>query len=351
MIMLDKKNKKSNLYQWKLIVENDDVLEVINSIIEQANNRYHSERSFVRDVSQFLLYCITEGLMLNLSLNYIKLSKTQNDSIEVEQFKGDDKRRSKSTIKIGRFLLKILEDNSELFLKYSGNSKSILEGDLGNKISEFVDYFKYTMENKLSDNSFELVKGEKIRKYYLIDNYSKPSSASTLTNSCMSSRKCQPYLDIYVENEESVSLLVLKDKSGKILSRAIVWNCISQHTNEEVILLDRIYFTNSWEENKMFEIFTDMFKHKRRMVRKETPQETLYVKIKNKGYMNYPYMDTLKYICVPKNNIITKIKDFIKIGKKEEYFILTNKLSSVNKKLYDSYRLESVGGDLEYVSF
>lgn len=350
--MLEKKAKKSNLYYSPLIVEDDNFLEVIQSIIEQTNKKYKQNYSFARDISHFLIYCIKNSINLNLSLNYIKLSKTQNDSIEIEQFKGGHIRRSKSTVKIGRFIVKLLEDNSEFYLKKFSNDKNALNGDLGNKISEFVDYFKYVMENKLSENSFELVKGEKIRKCYLIDNYSRLSISSTLTNSCMAHRRCQPYLDIYVENEQSVSLLVLKDRLGKILSRALVWNCFSIDTNEEIILLDRIYFTNSWEENKMYEVFSDMFSDKKTITRKELSHHNgVYVNIKNTGYINYPYMDTLKYICIPKNNIMTKIKDFIKIGKRNNNFILTDRKSKIDRKLYNIYRLESTGGDIESISF
>jgi hypothetical protein len=70
------------------------------------------------------------------------------------------------------------------------------------EIEAFVNYYKSTYDGVYKGaEAFELVKGEDIRKWYLVDRYEEENGQ--LGNSCMRYKRCQPYLDIYVQNPDT----------------------------------------------------------------------------------------------------------------------------------------------------
>ena len=82
---------------------------------------------------------------------------------------------------------------------------------------------------------FELLKGEDLRKAYHYYNYTSLESTQ-LHSSCMRYERCQPYLNIYVENPDVCQLLVTRDDDGKIKSRTLIWT-----STTGVTMYDRIY--------------------------------------------------------------------------------------------------------------
>jgi len=100
------------------------------------------------------------------------------------------------------------------------------------QLEEFVNSYKATFDSK-DESDFKLVSGEEIRKWYLEDNYLEVKGQ--LGNSCMRYERCQKYLDIYVQNPEVCSLLVLFD-GDKVKGRALVWEL-----SDGSKYMDRIY--------------------------------------------------------------------------------------------------------------
>ena len=162
-----------------------------------------------------------------------------------------------------------------------------IEGFDDKTIEYFVGMYKLESFKECGDNGdyiYEEVKGEDIRWSYHENNYYELSSE--LGSSCMRYSQCQPYLDIYVENPEVVSLAVLKRK-GKIAARSLVWNI---HDGSKVVH-DRIYAYN--EEAKIilkakFQTldYYDAY----------NGSESFQVNLKHTSFDQYPYMDTFRYL-------------------------------------------------------
>ena len=136
-------------------------------------------------------------------------------------------------IKIGRLVNKVLT--------------SLDRNVRPNIIEDFVNKYKaaYDIFNNV-ESGFKVVNGEDIRKYYLNKNYLKTnrSSGSSLWKSCMSFDFCEEYFDIYVNNPNKVSLLVLL-QDDKVLCRALLWNLDGGDK-----FMDRIYsITDSYVVN------------------------------------------------------------------------------------------------------
>ena len=152
-------------------------------------------------------------------------------------------------------------------------------------LENFVNAYKSTYD-KVSKGSekFELVKGEDIRYWYLEDRYEEVKGQ--LGNSCMRYQRCQKYLDIYVENPEVCSLLILKgDTPDKIIGRALIWTI---HDGPGVAgrqFMDRVYMIND-SDKLLFEAYAK----EHNIFRSQT--YTYKIKVKEGRYDYYPYMDT-----------------------------------------------------------
>jgi hypothetical protein len=185
-------------------------------------------------------------------------------------------------LKIGRYVNRLLdlyfkENESNLRLDRSKFNSSAIE--------DFVNAFVALNEfNKNAFKYFEVVKGEQIRILYSEHSYMKKTGE--LGQSCMRFDKCQEYFDIYVENPDVCSLLILKDPNelDKIHGRALLW-VLSDGTK----YMDRIYTTK-----QSIDIIFDKWREENGY-REKYAEGRVSVNIKDKDYIKYPYMDTLKY--------------------------------------------------------
>lgn len=155
------------------------------------------------------------------------LDKKKIDNLNYSDYWNADKRIMSSC---GKVIKKIIPDVSDKMLE------------------RFVQLF--TFQNKqcyecINTSIVSIVKGEKIREYYLEDNYSNYAKESDGNNSdifasCMRYSSCQDYLDIYSLNEKQVSLAVILTDSGRVKSRCILW-----HPDSYSTYYDRIYAVNN----------------------------------------------------------------------------------------------------------
>jgi hypothetical protein len=177
------------------------------------------------------------------------------------------------------------------------------------EMEEFVNQYKSSFDI-MNDAflKFRIVKGDKIAKWY---NYRKYESMdSTLGSSCMADVN-EDFFDIYCDNEDVCSLVILygedgemedgKFKGKKIRGRALLWK-----TDQGDMFMDRIYYNNDSD--------VDLFKQyaerngwwcKRGQnsesnfyaVRgSESKSPTYTVTLKNANQDKYPYVDTLTYL-------------------------------------------------------
>ena len=152
----------------------------------------------------------------------------------------DSIKRDISGIKPGS--MKIGKLVTTLFTKAGVDFKPTDVEDFVNKYKSVVTQMREKFDN------FKILKGKDIRNSYLVDNYLNTNGS--LGNSCMRYEKCQKFLDIYVKNEDKVSLVIL-EKEGKITGRALLWTDYKERK-----IMDRIYTNNSADE----QLFKDFAK-------------------------------------------------------------------------------------------
>ena len=184
--------------------------------------------------------------------------------------------QQRTELQIGRFATKIIQNSKDT------NAKSLTQND----INAFVDNFKaYRDFQTTKKDKFEIVQGEEIRKWYDEDTYE--DAKYHLNNSCMRYDRCQKYLDIYTENTNQVTMVIMKGMDpNKIIGRALIWKL-----SDGNIYLDRPYANNDedvnlfkqWGRDKGYSVYGDNYKHKE-------------VTLDKSEFSSYPYMDTFKYL-------------------------------------------------------
>lgn len=128
-------------------------------------------------------------------------------------------------------------------------------------------------------DNFSVVNGEQIRFWYHKENY-HPDASRVLHNSCMKWVRCQPYLDLYVHNEEHCQLIV-QTKEDKLVARALVW--IDANGDR---FLDRVYGDNKQQP---------LMRRFARLQGIDTNKSGRFVKLPNWDFDAFPSMDTLMY--------------------------------------------------------
>jgi hypothetical protein len=223
-----------------------------------------------------------------------KLSFVSDNQATTKINSGTDKwalfSKSNNSTTIGRVVKSILSDNN------------IVVSD--RDVDKFVDKFKAEFDKSLikdKESPFKIVKGEDIRYWYLIYNYNENarSGNGSLGKSCMRYEECQKFLDIYVNNPDQVTMVILLNDDNKLLSRALLWK-----TNKG-LYLDRIYYTNQSD----IELVMDWVKENNtiyRMYNDERLEGNEWVSLKKVKYDYYPYMDTFKYYYITNGELMTE---------------------------------------------
>ena len=164
------------------------------------------------------------------------------------------------------------------------------------EIEDFVNgVVAYLKANRFGDETvIEQVKGEHIRFWYNGQNYQ--STQGELGNSCMAYQDCQDFLDIYCENPDKVSLVILRSKENKLIGRALLWNLDSGErfmdraysiVNSDSVVLRDLARKNGW-----------LYKQGKHTIMKGNSEinKAISVTLENHEFEYYPYMDTLKYL-------------------------------------------------------
>jgi hypothetical protein len=172
------------------------------------------------------------------------------------------------------------------------------------EIESFVDQYKKVLQmEKDIFVRFKEVKGDEIKTCYLVDNYE--SESGSLGGSCMRYDRCQDYFDIYVNNPERVSLVVLlsEQDSSKIAGRALIWL-----DDKGRRIMDRIYTIRTadillfieycdskgyyYKESQNYSATTPLVHEG---IELDYEESGVVITLKKGGYSPYPYMDTMKY--------------------------------------------------------
>lgn len=177
------------------------------------------------------------------------------------------------------------------------------------EVEIFSNLFK--AESSKPNFQFKVVLGEDIRKYY---HHSKHQSESgSLGVSCMRYDRCQPYFDLYCENPEVISMLVMLDEFDKVLGRSILWQFGTKK------LMDRIYTANDEKLSLYFKkwAYENGFLHRKQQnwynsIMFQDSQNVVEINktvvLKNFNFDNFPYMDTFRFL----NRNTGELSNFIK---------------------------------------
>jgi hypothetical protein len=217
-------------------------------------------------------------------VNYISISKSDRTKISymsvdrMDKVDGDLWHSSKRfNVKPGAFVRKVFVNTSE------------------KEVEKFATLFK-NIQTAL-DFTFKVIEGSEIPKYYLYDSYVDQSSS--LGASCMKHSSCQDFLGIYVDNPETIKMLVMLDKYGKLIGRSLLWNI-------EPKIMDRIYTIQDEDYTSHFKKWADdngyLYKREQKwnntlffQTKEKVTKLELSVKLKNVNYRRYPYLDTFKF--------------------------------------------------------
>lgn len=151
---------------------------------------------------------------------------------------------NRSKIKIGKLINKLYPNTY------------VNAGRPGEDIESFVNAIKAERTKKMGN--FKIVSGKDVVKYYYKKNYEKGSDRSTLGNSCMAGKECQPYIGFYAVNEDKVKLVILMSSQGDtIRGRALLWSLDKldgERTNRKY--MDRIYVIKQHDVEKFKDLAT-----------------------------------------------------------------------------------------------
>jgi hypothetical protein len=157
----------------------------------------------------------------------------------------------------------------------------------------------YRSEARKPNFKFKIVTGEEIREYYLYDKHA--SDGGSLGVSCMRYDSCQRLFNMYVENPDKVSLLLMLDERGYVMGRTLLWNFDGNK------IMDRIYSINDeqlpfyfkkWAtENGYYFRSQQNWYNSIQFERLGEGKKILKldVKLENFDFRYYPYMDTFKF--------------------------------------------------------
>ncbi len=166
------------------------------------------------------------------------------------------------------------------------------------EIEKFSNFFRSAQ--KTAGLKMKVVTGNDIKHYYHWESY-KSSDRGTLGASCMKHDSCQRLLDIYSDNSDKISMLVLVNEDNQLIGRALLWHFESYKIMDRIYTIcdeDYAYQLKKWayengyvhksEQNWYNTLFFDSKD-------KKNQEFKMCVKLDD-NYSYYPYMDTFKFI-------------------------------------------------------
>lgn len=152
-----------------------------------------------------------------------------------------------------------------------------------------IDIYKSAHNNIIGKKSiFKIVEGEEIRKWY--DENSYRDGTGMLNKSCMKNKIER--LDLYVDNPDKVSLLILVDEDNKLVGRSLIWRV----GKPDITYQDRVY-TVYQEDNQSFEKFA-MEQGWNYYSRDHFNDMIIHLKYNPGRPEENPYMDTFEYFYI-----------------------------------------------------
>lgn len=247
-------------------------------------------------IADILYQIIDDKVDIKTNYNLVDVDKEKNDEVsflpdnQYQRFltKGDDvTTKTKGKAKIGRMINQILKDNGHTQFKDTD-------------VEKFINNFKSTWNKKhgIVNRKTEVVKGKDILKWYNINSYN--SDKGTLGSSCMRYEKVNHFMNIYAENPDKISMIIITDE-GKLVARALFW-VLDETTqgSSKKFYLDRIYTEQDSDVNFLFDWVVDNLCNKDSKIlashKNSENQYEMKVFLNKVNFEHYPYADSFNYL-------------------------------------------------------
>jgi len=181
------------------------------------------------------------------------------------------------------------------------------------ELESFVDELKRILALS-QPKSVEIVEGEELLKAYHKNNYSIVGHG-TLHSSCMSGNREQKYLGIYVQNPESIKLIVARDKDDRIGARSLAW-----YKKGVLVHYDRIYYVNTSYKHMLINWMEEYYPN---VTSIHDASYNFTCPIEHTEFQYYPYLDSLRYLDKEKGTLSNVFARY--------------KMRSTDGGLYDDY--------------
>jgi hypothetical protein len=246
-------------------------------------------------IADILYNIIDDKTDIKTNYNLIDVDKEKNDEVsflpdnQYQRFltKGDDvTTKTKGNAKIGRMINQILKDNGHNQFKDTD-------------VEKFINNFKSTWNKKhgIVNRKTEVVKGKDILKWYNINNYN--SDKGTLGSSCMRYEKVNHFMNIYAENPDKISMVIITDE-GKLVARALFWVLDETSQGNKKFYLDRIYTEQDSDFQFLFDWVVDNLCNKDPKIlashKNSENQYEMKVFLNKVNFEHYPYADSFNYL-------------------------------------------------------
>jgi hypothetical protein len=234
--------------------------------------------------------------------DFIKAEPTLSDTISfIPKSKlsiakdGFNEKKYRVNIKVGRFVKKLLK--KEILQAFY-----VTDSDIEYFVNLFKSYFNTDISN------FKVINGKEIKKWYLEDNYFSPNNCryGTLWNSCMRYSEKNSYMNIYADNLDQIKMLIHVDESGKLRTRALLWEGVTDKNGNTYKVMDRIYSFYDHEVTSFKQWASEngyIFKYEQsakseRLFTTPDGVKDLQLKINLNAWktFSYPYIDTFKFL-------------------------------------------------------
>jgi hypothetical protein len=267
-----------------------------------------STRSMLRELSN---HSVVASLMLfysdkNLFCDYVTMrgemfSYLPKGRPHMVNDSGRWAREGRQEMKPGKLARKILHEEDEardvLYGKVTLTDKDFEQ--FGNMVRSYIG-INGDEDGEGRTLTIDVFSGEDIRWGYYEDNYSQlADSGSNLWGSCMRYGSCQDYFDIYVEN--NVKMLVAKDTFGKIVGRALLWECTNGRKAMDTIYspdkVRQVFINWAIDNDYYYKSQQSCHHHEFDMHSGESVGSwDAVVKLSHVVFSEYPYMDTFMYL-------------------------------------------------------
>lgn len=181
--------------------------------------------------------------------------------------------------------------------KPGGFISKIFKNVNSREVEKFSNLFR-SQVNKPRFN-FSIVKGSAIRNYYHYDSYQ--ADKGTLGASCMKHESCQKYLDLYVQNSDVISMLIMTDDYGGLMGRTLLWKFESHKIMDRIYTVcdeELMFYFKQWATQNGF-LYKSEQNWYNTMQFEQVGQKRQELKLEVKidsNFRYYPYMDTFKFL-------------------------------------------------------